>query len=64
MRKKLVGLSLIVGFAAAAAVIWTAPSLTRQAQATAETMPSISPDELQQRIDIKGLPVPETADLI
>ncbi len=65
MGKKLAGLSVIVAFTAAAVAIWAMPpSLTKQAQGTAEATPGISLQELQQRIDIKSLPVQETADLM
>jgi hypothetical protein len=65
MRKKLAGLSLIIAFAAAVFVSWAAPApFTIQAQVTGKVAPGISTYELQQKIDVKGLPVQETADLI
>jgi hypothetical protein len=65
MRKKLAGLSLIIVLTAAVVVIWAAPApFTIQAQATGEVAPGISTYELQQLIDVKRLPVQETADPI
>jgi len=64
MAKKL-GLSLIVAFAAAVVVIWAkSPHFTTQAQAISEATPGMSLQELQQRIDMKSLPVQETRDPI
>jgi hypothetical protein len=65
MPIKLASLALIVAFAAAAVAAWaTSPILTTQAKATFGATQDMSPHELQQRIDIKSLPVQETGDLI
>lgn len=65
MRRNLAGLGLIVVVAVAAVAVWAkSPAFTNQAQAITGATQGISPDELQQRIDIKSLPVQEIADLI
>ena len=65
MQIKLASLGLIITFAAAAVAAWaTSPALTGQAEAISEAVQGISVPELQQRIDIKSLPVHQTADPI
>jgi hypothetical protein len=65
MQIKLASLGLIVAFAAAVVAAWAmSPTLTTQAKAIFGETQDMSPHELQQRIDIKSLPVQETGDLI
>jgi hypothetical protein len=65
MRRNLAGLGLIVVVAVAAVAVWAkSPAFTNQAQAIAGATQSISPNELQLRIDTENLPVQETGEPI
>jgi hypothetical protein len=55
--RKITSLSLAIGLAAAALLVWAKPtSFTQQAQAVPEVTQGISPEALMRQMDVNALP--------
>ena len=62
--RKMAGFCLITALVAAAAIWANAPSFTKQLKATTAPPEGISILELEQKVDVKGLPVLDVPDPI
>jgi hypothetical protein len=62
--RKMAGVCLVSAIVAAAIIWANAPSFTKQLKATTALAEGISVLELEQQVDVKGLPVLDVPDTI